>query len=353
MLLNQTTQSILSGVSDFFGLDMGVGAVRVVQLKGPGPIKALDRYGQAPFQGTMALSESQNDRQRVAQTIRELVRSVGIDTKNVAVNLPSDHVFTTVIEIDKLPPQELAQTIRYQADSYIPTPLAQSKIDWAVIGDSARDPRKVELLLSSVENSFVEKRLNMLESIGLNVIAFEPDSMALARAVVPADSTTPQMILDIGEAATDLVMVIAGVPHLSRSIPTGTAAIVRTAAQNLSIDPQQAQQFVYKFGLGKDKLEGQVYNAIIGLVETLMAEVEKSIKYFQDRYPSSRLERIIVTGGASALPEFPLYIANRFGVNVEIGDSWSNISFPPDRRDELLAVSNHFAVAAGLAERQA
>lgn len=63
------------------------------------------------------------------------------------------------------------------------------------------------------------------------------------------------------------------------------------------------------------------------------------------------LERIIVTGGASTLPEFPLYLANKFAINVEIGNAWRNVSFPTDRQNELLAVSNHFAVAAGLAER--
>ncbi|HEX9153252.1 MAG TPA: pilus assembly protein PilM, partial [Candidatus Saccharimonadales bacterium] len=64
-----------------------------------------------------------------------------------------------------------------------------------------------------------------------------------------------------------------------------------------------------------------------------------------------RISRIIVTGGASALPEFPLYLANKFGVEVEIGNAWRNVSFSPDRQNELLAVSNHFGVASGLAER--
>ncbi len=58
-----------------------------------------------------------------------------------------------------------------------------------------------------------------------------------------------------------------------------------------------------------------------------------------------------MTGGASALPEFPLYIANKFGKNIEIGNAWRNISFAVERQNELLAVSNHFGVAAGLAER--
>jgi cell division ATPase FtsA len=74
----------------------------------------------------------------------------------------------------------------------------------------------------------------MLESIGLSVIAFEPDSMALTRAVIPVDVMTPQMVLDIGHKATDLVIAMNGAPHLARAIPTGSEAIVRAAVQNLA-----------------------------------------------------------------------------------------------------------------------
>lgn len=343
--------SILSGVADFFGLDIGTTAIRAVQLKGSGPIKALDRYGQLPVEGTITVSDAAVDRQKVAQAIHSLLQQVGVTTKNVAVNLPSQRVFTTVVDMDRMPSAELAKTIRYQADSFIPTPLARSKIDWAIIGDSPKDPKKIEVLLSSVPNELIESRMDMLESIGLNVVAVEPDSMALARSIIPIDVMNPQMVLDVGSRTTDLVVAMGGAPHLARAIPTGAQAIIQAAMQGLNLDVKQAEQFVFKFGLGKDKLEGRIYNAIAGTIESLMVEIEKSIKFFKGRYPGAGLERIIVTGGASALPEFPLYIANRFGISVEIGNAWRNVSMPAARQNELMALSNHFAIAAGLAER--
>jgi type IV pilus assembly protein PilM len=343
--------SILSGVSDFFGLDLGSTAIRVVQLRGGGPVKALDKYGQMATQGNMTLSDAKEDRDRVTHAVRELVRKTGISTKNVVANLPSNRVFTTVIDMDRLPPAEMANTISYQAESFIPTPMAQSKMDWAIIGNSPKDPKKVEVLLSSVPNDFIEARLDMLEAAGLNVVAFEPDSMALMRAVIPPDMVSPQLILDVGSVSTDLVIAMNGAPHLTRAIPIGSNSFIRAAVQNLNIEPSQAQQFVFKFGVAKDKLEGKIYSAIIGTVDSLMGEIEKSISFFQSRYPNTKLDRIVVTGGASSLPEFPLYIANRFGINVEIGNAWRNVSFPSARQNELLAVSNHFSVAVGLAER--
>ena len=343
--------SILSGVSDFFGLDLGTTAVRVVEMKGTGPVKALGRYGSAPLDSKTALSDSKADQQKIIQVVRDLIAEVGISTRNVAVGIPSDKVFTAVVDIDRLNPAELAKTIHYQADSLIPTPPDESKIDWTLLGDSPKDKTKVEVLLSSVTNEFVETRLDLLESIGLNVIAFEQDNLALARALLATDAVLPQMVLDIGSKSTDLVIAMNGAPRLTRSMPTGSEAIIRSAQQNLNIDEKQAEQFVFKFGLSKDKLEGQIHQAIIGTVDLLINEIDKSIKFFQTRYPDAKLDRIIVTGGASALPEFPLYIANKFGLSVEIGNAWRNISFPANRQNELLAVSNHFGVAAGLAER--
>lgn len=344
--------SLLSGVSDFFGLDIGTTSVRVVQLSNNNGPRQLLRYAMAPIDGKMIMSDSNADRQKAAQALNAILQQAQITTKNVAVGLPSSRVFTLVVDIERLSPSEMAKTIQYQADSLIPTPIAESKIDWAVIGDSPKDPSKVEVLLSSVANDFVESRLDLLESIGLNVVAFEPDNLAMTRAMLDPNASQPQMVIDIGTKSTDMVISMNGAPRLTRAIPTGSDAIIKAAVQNLNIDENQAQEFVFKFGLSQNKLEGQVYNAIIGTVDVLMSDIDKSIKFFQARYKDVKLERIIMTGGASALPEFPLYIANKFGINVEIGNAWRNVQFSPDRQNELMALSNHFGVAVGLAERK-
>lgn len=342
--------SILSTKTDFFGLDIGTTAVRLVQLHNAGGQQALVKYAYVPLESTLSLSEAQSDIQKLAQTIKQLVDQARISTRDVAVGIPSSRVFTTVADVERLPAGELAKSIRYQADSLIPTPLAESKMDWALIGDSPADKAKQEILLTSVANKFVEDRLDMLEGIGLNVVAFEPDNLAMARALALPEASA-QLLLDVGRRSTDLVVVMNGVPHLTRSIPTGVEAIVRAAIQNLSIDDKQAEQFVFKFGLSKDKLEGQVFHAISGTIDLLTSEVEKSIKFFQTRYNTSKIEKIIVTGGASIIPEFPLYLANKFNLNVEIGNAWRGVSFSRDRQNELLAISNQFGVAVGLAER--
>ncbi|HVU59903.1 MAG TPA: type IV pilus assembly protein PilM [Candidatus Saccharimonadales bacterium] len=345
--------SLLGGGSSFFGLDIGSSALRAVELHGTGPTKTLYKYAYMPIDSKLALSDSKNDQDRLAQAIAQLVEQAKFSTRNVAVGIPSNRVFTTVDDVDRLPDREMEKSIRYQADALIPTPLNESKIDWAVLGDSPLDKTKAEIMLTSVPNDFIERRLDIIESTGLNTIAFEPDNLALARALSPADATYPYLILDMGRKSTDLVTMLGGLPRLTRSIPTGMEAIIRSGMQNLNIDEKQAEQFILKFGLSRDKLEGQVYEAIINTVELLTTEIDKSIKFFQTRYAGNKITRIIVTGGGAILPEFPLYLANKFTLEVEIGNAWRNVQFSPDRQNELLSISNQFSVAVGLAEREA
>jgi len=341
--------SILSANADFFGLDIGSSGIRLVQLRG-GSSKSLLKYSYVPIDGKISMSDAANDQARLAETIKQLVAKTGVTTKNVAVGIPSNKVFTTIADVDKVPLKELPSSIKLQADSLIPTPLDESKIDWAVIGDSAKEQDKQEIILTSVPNKYIENKLEMLESIGLNVVAFEPDNLAMTRALAPKDDNS-HMILNVGRISTDLVIVKAGVPHLTRNIPTGVEAFIRSAMENLNVDQKQAEQFVFKFGMVKSKLEGQVYNAILPTVDVLIAEIEKSIKFYQSRYPGVNVQGIIVSGGASVVPEFPLHIANKFGLNVEIGNAWRNVAYSKDRENELLTISNQFAVAVGLAER--
>lgn len=344
--------SIFSAIGDFFAIDIGTTAVRVVQLKGSSRGKVLVRYGSAPTNIQSAHSNSPADVKRLGDAVNALIKQTGISTRNVVVGIPSDKMFSTVVDMPKLSKSELTKTIQYQAEQLIPMPLDEVKMDWALLGDSPVEADKVEVLLSSVAKTYAETRMELLEAIGLNVIALEPDGMALMRSVVQKGTSGAVMVLDIGDRATDLVVAMNDAPRLIRSVPIGGHSLIKAATQNLNVDEKQAQQFVHKFGLSQDKLEGQVYKALEPTIGTLISEIEKSIKFFGARYSGVPVEKIIVSGGASTLPGFPLHLANNMGIAVEIGNAWQNVSYPNNLHNDLLAISSQFAVVTGLAERE-
>ncbi len=66
----------------------------------------------------------------MAATIRKLVEQTRIDSKNVNIALPESQVYTKVIDMPVLSDRELSSAIVWEAEQYIPVPLANVTLDW-------------------------------------------------------------------------------------------------------------------------------------------------------------------------------------------------------------------------------
>lgn len=342
---------LFSSVGEYFALDIGTTAVRVVQLSGGHGAWALERYSSVPVDIKVSNSDAIGDQRKLGEIIMTAIGQSGVKTKNVILGVPSDKMFATVIDMPDLPQNELATTVKYQAEQYIPMSLDEAKIDWALLGKSVNDPTKNEILLASVNNKFSEARLDLVEGLGLNVVAIEPDSVALTRSLLSAGLTDARVIVEIGDFTTDIVLVYGDAPRLIRSLPTGMQTLVKTASQNLNVQPAQAAQFILKFGIQKDKLEGQVFRAIESTVDQFVTEIEKSIKFFQTKYPSVPVGAMIVSNYGVTIPALSNYFAEKTSLKVELGNPWQAVRVSANDQTKLQPLSSQFAVAIGLAQR--
>ncbi len=335
---------------DFFGLDIGSTGIRVVKLSGVGSSRRLERYNSISVDTKLSQSQAPADRHKLAQIIKKLVADTEIRSRNVVIGVPSKNVYASVIETAKLTPQELKKSINYLAEQYVPVALDQVKLDWAQLGASPDDPNKQEVLLLAARNSFTEARLGMLEAIGLDVIGIQPDALAMARALVSGNLSEPVMILDLGATSSDILIAYNNAPRLIRSIPVGGEIFIRSIIQALGVDSEQASQFLFKFGLDETKLEGKIARAVQPNLQILVEEIKKSIKFFTGRYKGQSINKIIITGQASNIPELPVFVVNESQIAVEIGNSWTNVNYSDSQKEELMGISTQFSVAVGLAE---
>jgi type IV pilus assembly protein PilM len=340
---------LLKGDTSHIGLDIGTTGIRLVQLKGGKGLPSLVTYSGVPVDPKVIESDAKGDQQKVAEIIKELFHTSHATTKNTVLGLPSSKVFASLVSLPKMSNQELAKSIQYQAEQYIPMPLDEVKLDWLVVGESAESNQQ-EVLLVAAPKSLTEAYLDILDHAGLDLVAIEPDAFGLVRSLVP-NLSIAVAVLDIGAKSTDLVIMSSGTPRLIRSVAVGGQTLIKAAAHNLSVDEDQASQFLFKFGLTQSKLEGQVFKAIKSGIDMLTSELDKSNKFFTSKYRDIKIEKIVLTGGSSSLPELPTYLANATGLPVEIGNSWSRIKFNVSMQDQLMSISNQFAVANGLALR--
>lgn len=344
--------SLIHGVGDFFALDIGTTSIRLIQLAGNSQHGwVLQKFAYVPVDPKVLVDSSEAGQHRLGEIILGAMQQAGITVKNVAVGMPASKTFTSIVRVENLPEQEILNSVKYQLDKYIPMPIDEATVDFLSLGVCPNDATKAEILISSTAVDFAESRLELIESFGLNVIAQEPESLAMARALTPIGAQDARVVVDLGEKSTDLVVMFRGMPRLVRSVPGGFDLLVRTVASALSVKEEQARQFILKFGLAQDKVEGQVFRALDATLESFTTELAKSIRFFKSEYMNAPIGGIVLAGFAGMIPLLTEYIEAKSGVPTAPGNPWQLVRITPEQQQVLRPVANEFAVAIGQAER--
>ena len=344
--------NLLHGVGDFFSLDIGTNSMRIVQLSGDAQHGwALQKYAYVPIDPQLTADETELGRKRLGEAIMGAVNQAGIRTKNIAVGLPAGQTFTSIVETETLPEKELTKAFKYELDKYVPMAMSEAKADYVILGPSPNDPNKTEVLVSSIAKEYAESVMELIENTGLNIIAMEPEPLAMARALSIPGAMDATMVVDFGEKSTDLVIVYKDQPRLVRSIPGGFGNFVKALAGGLDVREDQARQFILKFGLSSDQIDGQVFKILNQPLEAYASELAKSVRFFQTNYRNGKIGGIVLSGYASRIPLFPEYIEARTNVPAMNGNPWQLVRTTTAQQQALAPVASEFAVVIGLSER--
>lgn len=344
--------NLLHGVGDFFSLDIGTNSMRIVQLSGSTQRGwTLQKYAYVPIDPKLTQDSSDLGRKRLGEAILGAVNQAGIKTKNIAVGLPASKTFTSIVETETLPEKELNKSFKYEMDKYVPMAINDAKADYVVLGPSPNDPAKTEILVSSVAKDYAESTMEMIEKTGLNIIAMEPEPLAMARSLATPGAIDANMVVDFGQNSTDIVIVYKGQPRLVRSVPGGFTVLIKAVANNLGVREDQARQFILKFGLDEKQVEGQVFRVLNSHLDTFASELAKSVRFFQTKYINGKVGGIVLSGYSSMIPYFAEYIEAKTSVPTMKGNPWQLVRTTAAQQQALAPVASEFAVVIGLSER--
>lgn len=342
---------------EFFGLDIGSYSLKLVELDHDGKSQKLSALGMATPPPNLIYSDSEIDKQTLADSIKKLVKESGVHTRNVVAAFPESITFTRVIEMPKITDQELSSAIEWSAEQYIPMPLSEVKLSWMVLGESEsqkENEKMIRVLLVAAPLTLIERYMNIIELAGLEAYAFETEVIAISRSLLPVDQTGPTtLIVSIGASTTDLSIVDSQNIQFTRSIGTGGNALTRAISQELGFENAQAEEYKRSYGLLEDQLEGKIMNILKPVVDVIVSEVERAILFYQTKHISNPVKRVVVTGGSAQLPGLVVYMASSLGVEVQVGDPWQGIQIPDKFSSATEDVQNKvsYSVSIGLAKR--
>lgn len=336
-----------------FGLDIGTTSIKVVSLKSEASKISIDAIAVSPFTAKSILSESAINQQAIAASIKEMLDIAQIKSHDVNVSIPASQVYTRIIEVPEMSSKELASSLSYEMESYVPLPLNQVKTDWQIIDHFSRNGQKsMSVLIVAASMAVLNKYENILKTAGLSPASVETEMISVQRALNPSFlATETVLVAHIGSSATNISISSGQSLRLVATVGLGGVAITRAVSSDLGISTSQAEELKKTYGLDS-KTDQRLGNSLKPVFESITEDIKRVILTYKEKEQGANISKVILSGGTALLPGVSKFFMEVLDTQVVIGNVFElhKIGNVPE---EILAEAPSFNVVVGLGLRDA
>jgi type IV pilus assembly protein PilM len=255
--------------------------------------------------------------------------------------------------------QEVAESIYWEAEQYIPFDIQDVNLDYQILsGGEGAEPRgAMEILLVAAKKDKIADYTGVIAQAGRTPVVVDVDAFALQNIYEvnyrpAADAVVA--LLNAGASAININVVGGDESLFTRDISLGGNAYTEAVQKELNLPFEEAER-LKRGDAAADVSFDDVRPVLRAMNENVLLEIQKTFDFFKATSASDRIDRILVSGGASRVDEFTTMLEERFDTPVEPFDPFRTIQFDPAKfgvanRDDVVPMA---AVAAGLALRRA
>lgn len=311
-----------------FGLDIGHGSLRVMQLDMAHDVPRLKGYGVTTFD-PRAINEGVIEKPEIIATAAvDLFRHhlIGdITTKRVALSIPTARAFTRSLQLPPMSAADVADAIHTEAEQYIPMQADDLYLDSTPVqnGDGT-----TEYFLVAVPKKIIDSYLTLTQMLGLETVLIQSstdaDAMLFSRDV---QSDVPAVLVDFGSESADITIFDAG-QVVTGTVDCGGETITRLIGQALGVTPREAGVIKAKYGLSFSKKQQLIETALEPVLQLLLKEIRRTIRYHEERHQANQaISQVIIMGGGANMPGLADYLTNNLRLAVRAFDPTPHIDF--------------------------
>ena len=341
------------------GLDIGSSAVKAVELKMSGKTYKVVAFGMEPVPPDSIVDGAIIDGAAVADAIRRLFENKAFKTKNVAASLSGNAVIVKKISLPVMTEAELGESIIWEAEQYIPFDIQDVNLDYQILdpGTSAESKGTMEVLLVAAKKEKIADYTGVIAQAGRVPVVVDVDAFALQNAYEVNYGLDPQavvVLLNAGASAININILSGDQSLFTRDISTGGNAYTEAIQKELNLPFETAEQL--KKG---EPVEGATFEdaqaVLRTMTESVLLEIQKTFDFFKASATSDRIDRIVLSGGASRVDGFAQALEERFSAPVETFDPFRKMTFDAAKLGitDPASAGPSAAVAVGLALRKA
>ena len=352
---------LFTGKKAFVGLDLGHYAIKAVQLEKTASGWKVTRAASVPTPDESIKDGVVVDTTSMAVAIRGLLKDAHISANSAFIAVAGASVVVRTVRIPSMQEATLRKSIKFEAGRYVPTSVADSYIEFEILGP-ADEENQMDVLIVAAPKEVVESRIKSCELAGLDIEAVDVEPFAAFRSLVESDEEHGWLggtiaLVDIGATTTSMSVVRDGVFSMTRSIPNGGKTLTEALKNYFKLSEEDAESGKRQLDVSdltdEAKLkENPPLRVLQSHLDDLVREIRRSLNYYQSQQTDASqnpVSRILVTGGGAKLTGVTQYLSHKLQLPAFSAGVLANPKFlhagPPEE------VGLDLSVASGLAMR--
>ena len=309
------------------GLDIGSGFVKLVVVDHSKSEPEIVQVATSPLVTDAIVEGEVMDPVLVAETVKAVVESSGIKSKDVVAAVGGHDVIIKKIPMDRMSESDAREVIRWEAEQHVPFDMENVQLDFQILDAGSSGPQ-MQVLLVAAKRELIENRMSLLSDAGLNPAVIDVDAFALHNAFghnYPDAMHGLVALVNMGHETTNVNLLENGVPILVRDIPFGSRRLREQLQRERGLTAELAEAVIQ----GKDS-SVDLHHLVEDRVDELAVGIERAAAFILAQSGGEGIGRIYVSGGGACVPGMVQGLANRLGVRTEVANPLQRVRVKPE-----------------------
>src|SRR6056297_2734633 len=299
---------IFAPKNQLIGLDIGSRAIKAAEVVETKNGWELKKFGSIDIEPGAIEEGVIKNPDVLSNAINQLFDLYSFRKKTVAISIGGYSVIVKNINIQKMPEEQLADSLNFEAEQYIPFDINDVNIDFQLLGENEQNPNQMNVLLVAAKKDMVSDYINLIEMAQLNLCIIDIDAFALQNiyeANYDAGESAGENIalIDIGASKTSLNILKDQVSVFMRDVSLGCNQINYKIASMANCSMSEAENM--KLSESPEKLSVRDLRQIeSAVVSDWCSEIRRALDFFYSTNREDQIKQIVLSGGGANLKEF-------------------------------------------------
>ncbi len=347
-VLSSIMNSSPAGVGDIVGLDIGPERIKLLIIHSNSLPYQVVEYDAAPLPSGSIVKDEIKNPAAIGVVLRDMMRKSGITAKYAAVAIPRTLAMIKNITVDKrLSADDIESRAWIEANRLFPDLVGNIYLDFTVTGPSIQVPDQMELLLVACRKEHIKPYLEIMQIAGLIPKIVDVNCYALERALQLAINKEQELktvaLLNVNVSQSSLVVLHnKQLVHAHDQTYDGSRLIkqVNEFTKNKHAQPGMEDAII--------TVADAAYLAL--LQENFLSHLRHTIHFFYSSRSNITIDKIILAGDCTIIPDFAAFIEKEIGVKTELADPFAQMKVNARlNTEEISQTASTLMLCSGLA----